>query len=156
MMFSCGLKEIHTSSFELVERRVISVVENLSLEILPKTLNEIEVRRVGRQEDKLDLGIFEVSLNVPRPIVACIVADHVDTLRLSVLALQGLQQGHGRLCVDRRIESHRHTHCLDVDRAVDIDSSTARVARYFPLLSLFDLTVGRHWLCPVQPSLSCR
>ncbi len=73
-----------------------AVVEHLFLEILPQSLDEVEVGCIGWEEEELDAGGRQVFCDPPRAVVAGVVADDVDPRCQGVGKLQLIEQREPR------------------------------------------------------------
>ena len=129
-MFLVGFVQTRLNRlFEVGEIRIMLGIQALFPNETPKTLNQIEVRRIWRQEQQFDVELICQRLNDLTMLIACIIQDKgdrnaevqvcdlleqlTDTRRSNVTFVRNRDQLMGH-CVDRtkHIEALASTRCL--------------------------------------------
>ena len=124
-------EEAFASRQEVFELFVILIVQNLLLEKLPQSFDQIQVRRIARQIMQLDLRALQLPLQPFRNVIARVVHEDMNHLRFRMLRFDFSKQPQRRFTVDRLREVRHGFHCVDVDSPIDIHSLATAVRLQF-------------------------
>ena len=91
-MFFRTVEEFFAGRPELIGGFEIVVVKDLFLEEFPQSLDQVQVRSIGRQEYELDSRGLQILLNSFGTVIARVVANDVDPSGEEVQLLKLLEQ----------------------------------------------------------------
>ena len=92
-----------------------------------KTLDQVQIRKIGRKEDLLDFRAFYPFPALFIAIVTGIICDDVDIFSLGVPLQSHLIKGDGGIGIDvRTLMGYDICHIMRIEESVDVDLGSDR------------------------------
>jgi hypothetical protein len=131
-------KELIAGLFELVNGFVIVPVQHGFLEELPKSLDQVENRRIRREKKLFDFGVFQVVLHWLGTVITGVVANDINPRGIGILCFDWLKQLDRQLTINDVVTTNNGIEVAAIDDSIDVERLPTRIAANFVDLPTLD------------------